>query len=170
MVGASLNRLTLSRGSPYAAASEETVPAGLWEAAFGELVLGEARVVGILGDEVVNERWARGLSTCPWLHAGDSDTTHFHHNLDNPLLDQLLAAAPRRADQLLIGAPFFDEDAEVVTTLVDELAPHEVICHLGQNASVDGEALVRALSRVRRVHYFRPDPDAYVHAKLIAIV
>jgi hypothetical protein len=29
---------------------------------------------------------------------------------------------------------------------------------------------MRALSPVRRVHYLGPDPDAYVHAKLIAIV
>lgn len=95
---------------------------------------------------------------------------YFHHNLDESLLEQLLAAGPRKADQLLIGAPFFDEDAEVVATLVRELAPREVLCHLGDNASVDGEALMRALSPVRRVHYLGPDPDAYVHAKLIAIV
>ena len=128
------------------------------------------RLVSLLGDEVVGDRWARALSTCPWLQAADGGTTYFHHNLDQPLLDQLLAAAPRKADQLLIGAPFFDQDAEVVATLVRELEPREVLCHLGDNASVDGEALMRALSPVRRVYYLGPDPDAYVHAKLIAIV
>jgi hypothetical protein len=128
------------------------------------------RLVGLLGDEVVGDRWARALSTCPWLQATDGGTTSFHHNLDQPLLKQLLAAGPRKADQLLIGAPFFDEDADVVATLARELAPREVLCHLGDNASVDGEALMGALSPVRRVHYLGPDPDAYVHAKLIAIV
>jgi hypothetical protein len=128
------------------------------------------RLVRLLGDEVVDDRWARALSTCPWLQDADSGPTHFHHNLDQPLLEQLLAAAPRKADQLLIGAPFFDQDADVVATLVRELAPSEVLCHLGENASVDGEALMRALSPVRRVSYLGPNPDAYVHAKLIAIV
>src|SRR5205807_1872670 len=116
------------------------------------------RLVSLLGDEVVHERWARALTTCPWLQVADSGATHFHHNLDKPMLEQLLAAAPHRADQLLIGAPFFDEDAEVVATLVHDLAPREVICHLRQNASVDGEALMRALSSVRHVHYHRPEP------------
>lgn len=127
------------------------------------------RLVRLLGDEVLDDRWARALTTYPWLQAADSGPTYFHHNLDQSLLKQLLAVAPRKADQLLIGAPFFDQDVDVVATLVRELKPSEVVCHLGDNASVDGDALMRALSPVRRVHYLSPDPGAYVHAKLIAI-
>src|SRR5262249_56515445 len=43
------------------------------------------RLVGLLGDEVVGDRWARALSTCPWLPAADRGPTDFPHNPDPPL-------------------------------------------------------------------------------------
>jgi hypothetical protein len=129
------------------------------------------RVVASCGHDLLDDRWHRLLTDLPWLQQAGFGHSYFHHTLDVPLIDQLVDACPKNVDELLIGAPFFDETADAVRQLLEKLRPRRVEVRLGRGSSVDGKELRKTLEQDGSdFSLFRPIPDAYVHAKLIAVV
>ena len=119
-------------------------------------------------DELVNRRFTDLLRRLPDLPAPGAA---FIHNLETPLLSQMLSAAPDPVDELLLTAPFFDEHLEATARLIDEVSPRRISLYLGERSSLDGGALQRLANRVEgalELHRYTPAP--FVHAKLMGAI
>ena len=96
------------------------------------------------------------------------------HNLDVPIATQLIdtvGAAGVGVDELLLMAPFYDQEAAAVGLLLDQLRPARVVLHVAKSTSVDGARLAERLQGSgARVDVLSFEPDRFVHAKLIGIV
>ncbi len=97
------------------------------------------------------------------------------HNLDAPIGAQLAGAVAARGagpvDELLLTAPFYDDDAAAVESLLDALRPAAVRVYVTATTSVNGPALAATLAASgadARVHAY--EPDEFVHAKLLGVV
>jgi hypothetical protein len=72
------------------------------------------------------------------------------HNLDIPIVEQVAAiiteAGARPIDDLLLAAPFYDDDAEAVGRLLDDLKPRRVRVYVTTSTSVNGGRLAARLA------------------------
>jgi hypothetical protein len=133
------------------------------------------RLIGTIDDTLLAERFAdleqrlpdpTGLTTV-------SDSPLWH-NLERPLADQLLEVVRNKTgviDELWATAPFYDETAEALGRLVDELRPARVRLFTTSSTSVDGHALAARLDAaavaIETLAYL---PDRFTHAKLIGVI
>lgn len=129
------------------------------------------RIVEQQADDLLSTRFAHLVRELPDLDAAPAGMLH---NLDMPLLDQFVAAAPDTVvDRLHLAAPFYDKNLAAVTALIDRLAPRSVTVHLTERTSVDGRQLRRLFQRqrldvdLRRYVDDRGRPVPFVHAKLV---
>jgi hypothetical protein len=125
-------------------------------------------VVDRTADELVDRRFTDLLRRLPDLPAPG---VAFVHNLEAPLLSQMLSVAPTPVDELLLTAPFFDEHLEATTRLINEVSPRRVSLFLGELSSLDGAALQRLSNDVQGAFQLhRYTPELFIHAKLLAAV
>lgn len=159
----------LSEGNEVACAFMSDNPVGV--SAIAAWVRWMNRVVAWCADDLLDQRWATLLSTLPWLQEGDERGSVFRHTLDTSLIDQFLDAAPSSVDELIFGAPFYDADAAAIGGVVLTLKPKRITCLLADQTSVDGHLLRSVLEGSgAAVQYLRPQPNTYVHAKLLTAI
>jgi hypothetical protein len=97
------------------------------------------------------------------------------HNLDASIAMQFAAsvvdAASEGVDELLLAAPFYDDDGAAVGRLLADLTPYRVRLFVTGSTSVNGTRLAERLrgsgAEVDVVAY---EPDRFVHAKLIGVI
>ena len=134
------------------------------------------RLVGRVDDTRLAERFAdleTKLPVSEGLRAVGE--TRLLHNLDEPLADQLVAAVTARAtppvDELLVAAPFFDQNAVALGRLIARLAPRNIAVYTTSLTSVDGLRLAHTLDRAgAKVSLYAYEPDVFTHAKLVGVV
>lgn len=134
------------------------------------------RLVGRVDDTRLAERFA-DLETKLPVSKGRRvvGETMLLHNLDEPLADQLIAAVTARAtppvDELLVAAPFYDQNALALGRLIERLAPKSISVYTTSTTSVDGSRLAHTLNRSgANVSLYAYEPDVFTHAKLVGIV
>jgi len=125
------------------------------------------RVVHETDDSLCEEQWRNVQRSLGWL-AGPLGQSTFVHNLDESLSDQLRRRVGDRLDELHLLAPFCDPGAKAIASLASTFHPKRLCLYAPDRMAVDGPKLVRALrASGARIEVRRPDPQAYVHAKLI---
>jgi len=97
------------------------------------------------------------------------------HNLDRSIADQfaegILSETDGRVDELLLSAPFYDQDAKAVEQLLGNLKPRKVSLYLTNSIAVNGKSLSSVLSACgAAVDIFGYEPDKFVHAKLVGAI
>jgi hypothetical protein len=128
------------------------------------------RLVDKLGDDPLAHRW-RELTRCaPWL-ALPPAMSPFVHNLDRPILDQLVEAIEEPVDELHVLAPFYDANVRAFAALLERTTPRKLVLYLPHGMSVSGERLADVLGAFRGgIQLLDFDDGAFVHAKLIGVV
>jgi hypothetical protein len=93
------------------------------------------------------------------------------HNLHQPLLDQFIdAVGPDSVDELLVTAPFYDENAAALGQIVDALRPQRISVYVTTSTSVNGASLRDRLERsMSEISIHSYVPDEFTHAKLVGI-
>ncbi|WP_182113845.1 MULTISPECIES: hypothetical protein [unclassified Actinotalea] len=134
------------------------------------------RLVGESGDTLLAERFADLEQRLPkpegLTAVADSPVWH---NLDAPLgprfCDKVAAAADGPIDELIATAPFFDEEAVALGSLVQRLQPRLLRLYMTSTTSVAGAALRQRLREAGcAVELYAYEPDRFTHAKLIGAV
>lgn len=126
---------------------------------------------GYVGD-LVRNRLDALWEGCPWLLQQPSeDADVLLHNLDRPLLDQMASRVDDSSpDELLVMAPFFDEKAAVLRSLIERFSPKKVTLLVQpRKTSIDPDEVRRLLRDFGslEVRAFEiPGANRYVHAKL----
>lgn len=163
-----LTRPGLDRGREvfcaYDAANENHVGViRAWASWIGELVRDR-------GDEQLRRRYHRLRTVISGL-AGPNGSDEFRVNDREPLIDALEAAAPAAISELHVTAPYYDEHARALRTLIERLTPAGSLhLYLGAHTNVNGASLRRVLEAVScEVVVRRFKPDQFVHAKLIGV-
>jgi hypothetical protein len=95
------------------------------------------------------------------------------HNLDSSFTDQFCEAVAARTasvDELIMTAPFYDENGEALGGLADRLEPTTVRIYTSTSTSVNGRQLAQRLSSLgASIEVFAYQPDRFTHAKLIGV-
>lgn len=121
-----------------------------------------------LDDPLLRRRFAdlrRQLPTLPAPGGG------FLHNLTEPLLQQLIRAAPPAPRTLLLTAPFFDPGLHAVDQLRRHLAPERIVLHLAERSKIDGGRLSALADTFDGdLELRRYDQAPFVHAKLAGVI
>ncbi|MEV0597634.1 hypothetical protein [Nonomuraea cavernae] len=134
------------------------------------------RVVGLVDDTVLAQRL---LDLDGRLATKPADTpavaSPVLHNLDTSLAAQLKTIldeqAPSGIDELLLSAPYYDDDAEAVGRLLTDLRPRRVRIFLTSATSVNGDRLKDQLHvGGATADVLMYQPDEFVHAKLIGAI
>ena len=133
------------------------------------------RLVTLVGDTTLAHRLQDLESRIPSPAAiAPANPSPLLHNLDTPLADQLatrLTAADIDVEELRMTAPFYDEDGAAVGTLLDMLNPRRVTLFIHPSTKVDGHRLATRLKASgAQVTVMEYEPDAFVHAKLVAVI
>jgi hypothetical protein len=109
----------------------------------------------------------------PWLHSSASTESPLRHNLDVPLIEQLVTKiGDRPVRELVVHAPFYDKRCQALSAVITRLQPRhvEVLVQDGET-SVDPKVLRRTLDRVAGSWTVRtatgPHAGTYLHAKFI---
>ena len=116
------------------------------------------------------EIWAR----VPWLSAQAPSDAGRRHNLISPLMQQFVKEVRQRGSpsEVVLYAPFFDEDCEAVSRLLADLEPQAATLLVQPHrASVDPRALERLVGRfprlVVRACELPGRPEVFLHAKFV---
>jgi hypothetical protein len=134
------------------------------------------RLVGRIDDTRLAERFADLETKLPGSDRPRAvGETVLIHNLDERLADQLVAAVTaqvaRPVDELLVAAPYFDQNALALGRLIGRLAPKSISVYTTSMTSVDGSRLAHALDNAgAHVSLYAYEPDEFTHAKLIGVV
>lgn len=134
------------------------------------------RLVGRIDDTRLAERFADLETKLPRSDRPRAvGETALIHNLDERLDDQLVAAVTaqvaRPVDELLVAAPYFDQNALALGRLIERLAPKRISVYTTSMTSVDGPRLAHALDNAgAHVSLYAYEPDEFTHAKLIGVV
>lgn len=134
------------------------------------------RIVEMIGDITLASRFKdleQRFPAIPSLATAVSDP--LLHNLERSIAEQFVKKVLRetngRIDELLLAAPFYDQDAKAVTQLLEELRPRKVSIYLTNSTAVNGKSLSAALVACgAKVDVFVYEPDKFVHAKLIGAI
>jgi hypothetical protein len=127
-------------------------------------------LVSVIADDAVTDRWRNAQLRAPWI-VGRSEPAAFVDNWTRPILDTFLDGVEAPVDELHLTAPFYDEHANAVRTLVERAAPRRISVLLARDASVHGPALLDVLGRSgAEVTLHGLEPDLFVHGKLIGVV
>lgn len=124
-------------------------------------------------DDVAVDHLTAIWDTTPWLYAtAPDDHSPVRHNLDAPILDQLLAElVTRPVDRLTIHAPFWDPGCEALRRLLTATTPREVTVLVQDNETqVDATRLTAVLDEHAsnwNVHPVQTEMGGYLHAKFI---
>jgi hypothetical protein len=129
-------------------------------------------VVQRLDDLTLTTRWTRFLHDHPWVHASTATASPFVHNLERPILEQLVESVPSKpVDELHVLAPFFDASCVALAQLLDRVSPKKTTLYLPEGVSVDGTRLTEVIHRAGgEVQLLGYSEKAFVHAKLIGCV
>ncbi|WP_406311876.1 hypothetical protein OHA77_24680 [Streptosporangium sp. NBC_01639] len=134
------------------------------------------RVVGLVDDTVLAQRLLDLEARLATKPAGTpAVASPMLHNLDTSLAAQLKTIlaeqAPSGIDELLLSAPYYDDDAEAVGRLLADLRPRHVRIFLTSDTSVNGDRLKDQLyvgGTTADVLMYQP--DEFVHAKLVGAI
>ncbi|MFG2076088.1 hypothetical protein [Nonomuraea maritima] len=134
------------------------------------------RVVGLVDDTVLAQRLLDLEARLATVPAGTpAVASPVLHNLDSSLAAQLKTIlaeqAPSGIDELLLSAPYYDDDAEAVGRLLTDLRPRRVRIFLTSATSVNGDRLKDQLyvgGATADVLMYQP--DEFVHAKLVGAI
>lgn len=131
-----------------------------------------SRLVRHSDDVALAGRFADLTERLPASAKGPVDTQPpLLHNLDEPLLDQLLEQVTVPVTELHLAAPFYDPDGAAVERLIAGLQPERISVYTTGSTSVDGRRLASVLgasdATVRVLAY---EPDRFTHAKLVGAV
>jgi hypothetical protein len=132
-------------------------------------------------DGIANRGWldpaARQLiyevwSATPWIPQAATDDSPVLHNLDAPLIDSVANRVAWSVDTMTVHAPFYDPDADALSTLIQRFAPRLVKVLLTKNTSVDPKALAKVRAKAKADFTYElvavpGDIDAYIHAKFV---
>lgn len=123
--------------------------------------------------EHVRPHLNRAWSDSPWLHEAPSGERTVRHNLDQPLLEQLVERiAGRGVESIVLHAPFHDRRCEALRRCLDALRPGhvEVLVQDGET-SVEADALRSVLDNYGKPWVVRTargrSPATYLHAKFV---
>jgi hypothetical protein len=132
------------------------------------------RLVGLIGDTVLAERFQDLEGRIPPPLVAHPVPSPLLHNLDIPIAGQLAAAiaeAGAPVEELWLAAPFYDADAAAVGALLDALAPGRVQLFVTGSTSVNGNRLAdRLTASGAQVTVAGYEPDRFVHAKLVGVI
>jgi len=125
------------------------------------------KLVTRLDDREVTARWVDAKRRAPWL-IGKVGPSLFVSNWDRSLIDQLCDGITAPVDELYVMAPFYDEGATALSSLIETLRPRAITLYQCRGMSVDGSRLVSVLlasgARIVAMHV-----DEFVHAKLLGV-
>ena len=120
--------------------------------------------------ELLQDIWG----TAPWIPEASESMPDLHHNLDVPLIDQLVSAIDEPVEDLVMHAPFHDADSAAASALIRRLSPAKVTMLVSKKTSVDPQKLRRALrtaaASATELVEVRDHPGTYIHAKWIHAV
>jgi hypothetical protein len=130
------------------------------------------RLVGLVGDTVLAERFRDLEERLPPQALQLATASPLLHNLDTPIAEQLgRRLPPGRVDEVWLTAPFFDRKAAAVGALLSALTPKHVRLFVTSSSSVHGPSLLQRLKDIDAdVTVAAYVPDTFVHAKLVGAV
>ena len=134
------------------------------------------RLVAIVGDVTLAERFQDLEDRLPARPpVAPAVIPPLLHNLDAPIAEQLWAivrgADSGPIDDLLLLAPFYDDDAAAVERLLNDLKPRRVRVYVTSSTSVNGDRLATHLAACdATVEVAGFEPDRFVHAKLVGVI
>ena len=134
------------------------------------------RLVAMANDIVLAERFRDLEDRLPAQGAvAPVLETPLLHNLDLPIAAQLASAVKEGAadtvEEMLLAAPYYDDDGAAVGRLLHDLAPRRVRIYVTSSTSVNGDRLVERLAGSGAdVQIVAFEPDEFVHAKLVGVV
>ncbi|MFE0590560.1 hypothetical protein [Micromonospora echinospora] len=164
----------LSAGREVFTAFHSGTPTG--DAAIGSWRGWIRRIVRLVDDVRLTERLYDLEARLPASTAGTTTAAPLLHNLDEPIVAQFVAgvlagATSAGVEELLLAAPYYDEDSAAVGRLLVDLRPRRVRVLLTSTTKVDGHRLAARLAAsgaAVEVAYY--DPDRFVHAKLVGAI
>jgi hypothetical protein len=164
----------LDRGKEVFTAFRSGTPVG--DAAIASWRSWIHRVVGLVDDTTLAQRLLDLDARLPPQTAGTPQgASPLLHNLDTSIATQfktaLAAQVPSHVDELLLSAPYYDDDAAAVGQLLTDLRPRRVRVSLTKATSVNGNRLrERLISSGATTEILVYQPDEFVHAKLVGAV
>jgi len=81
-----------------------------------------SQIVSAVNDHALYGRWSDALNKAPWLR-DLSSTAVFSNNWQISFLDQLKEQIEPPIDELHVSAPFFDNDCEALSELIEATRP-----------------------------------------------
>jgi len=127
-----------------------------------------SRLVERVDDPQLRRRF---LDLRPKLPNPEAETGGFVHNLDRPILTQLLDNPPTDVVAIHATAPFFDPPLHALTQLAQRFLTATLHLYLANLTKVDGQLLTQLAERHRgQVQIHRYEPADFVHAKMIGLV
>jgi hypothetical protein len=130
------------------------------------------RLIAEMDDTVLAERFTDLEARLPESKglAAVADSPIWH-NMDTPFIDQFCAGVGARPiDELIVTAPFYDEQGEALGQLVDRLKPTVIRLYFSESTKVDGHRLAARLSSTgAEVQVMAYLPDRFTHAKLVGV-
>ncbi|MCY4272631.1 MAG: hypothetical protein OXF00_08310 [bacterium] len=125
-------------------------------------------------DEIVKPRLQQAWEDAPWIYRSVGEVTStVRHNLEQPLLDQLIDSIDNRpVSELVIHAPFYDRQCRALSELINQTQPQLLQILLQKRiTSVDPLYLSQALSgasgqvEIRAVEAY--ESGTFLHAKFV---
>jgi hypothetical protein len=127
-----------------------------------------ARLVDRIDDRQLRRRFG---DLRPKLPSPQGPTGGFVHNLDRPILTQLLDDPPADVVAIHATAPFFDPPLHALTQLAQRFPAASLHLYLANRTKVDGQFLIHLAERHRgQIQLHRYGPADFVHAKMIGLV
>lgn len=166
-----VSRDGLGAGNELFVAFESSTDVG--DAALSGWVRWMSRIVDATGDLSLRARFERLRELLPPLPDATAEgAAQLWHNLDESLLDQVGSQLPdERADVVAVTAPYYDEHAEALGTLLSRARPKHVKVYAAERTKVNGTSLGKALDELdASVEWLQYRPSQFVHAKLAAFV
>ncbi len=152
--------------------SEEN-PQHLPEFAAAKAFLEEVSDRGLV-DGIVKPRLQQAWQDAPWIYGALGDgTSTVLHNLEEPLLDQLIDLIDGRpVSEVVVHAPFYDHQCRAISELISRIQPQSLKILLQERmTSVDparlSEVLSEASSQVEVRAVQARDRGTFLHAKFV---
>lgn len=164
-----LTRSGLDRGSETFVAFDASIADD--QPAFRGWATWIRQLVEARDDDMLRRRFEHLRATVPVL-TGPSEPGVFFTNATRPIADVIAELAPDDVRELHVSAPYFDEHAGALRSLIERIAPSDSVhVYVGARPSVDGQALAAMLTQAGvGASVYRFEPDRFVHAKLVGLV